>query len=505
MRAYEDDFNGNLVYSLPATKTQPTGAWPNAPTGLTATAASDTEIDLTWAESAGSGGASNVDHCEVWRSPDDGGTTDNWTEVGTAIGQEQTDPITGASFYAFTYDDKTVTTGEETPCYYEVRAVDGSGHASGYSAAASATTLPATPTGLTASFVDGSTVTLTWNNRSNLETGYSIQELESDGVTWQEIQTTTNTGSDTIGPMSVSVIGAFDPSTTPYKFRVEAYDDSNDVYSAASNEAQATAQAWAVTPDLTAIPDTTDPTAGIDLSWVDSDTSVTGYNVFRSTDGTTWTAIATIPEITNPITTNYNYPDMGLTEGATYYYRVQAVNAVGDSGYATATAAPMLLPPTDVHATVYSGHEIEVTWGDQSANATEYSVEQNIDGSWVDVDWEDGERDAARFLPGRSSRALPIASRWSPGPIRANRSPLRRLKIPCRRSPGRRPRPLITQPWSPAPRSTCRGRPRPAPQPTTCTSSRPKRASGPRPRACSPVRRSVPRGWSLEASTTRSA
>ncbi len=345
-----------------------------APTALTATAMPDTEIDLTWADD----NASNVNHYEIWRSPDDGSA--DWTLVGTST--------------TTSYDDKAVTGGEGTICYYQVRAISSGGGTSDFSNVASTTTLLATPDSLVVtSFVNGSEVDLAWNNNSTIETGYSIQELESDGVTWQEIQATTNTGTDTIGPMSVAVIGAFDPSATPYNFRVEAeVTDPNDgscVYSAPSNVASATALAWAKTPtELTA---TTPLPTEIDLSWVDTDLSVTDYYVFRSTDGITWPSAPTetIAEVTDPSTTSYSCRDTGLKEGTTYYYRVQAVNGVGDSGYATATAATVMTP-TDVHAKVVSGSEIDLTWTDNSGDATGYSIEElDSSGDWDEVQWVD--------------------------------------------------------------------------------------------------------------------
>ena len=52
MRAYKDDFYGNPVYSSASTDKLDTAAWPAAPTDLTATPVSDTEIDLAWTDNA---------------------------------------------------------------------------------------------------------------------------------------------------------------------------------------------------------------------------------------------------------------------------------------------------------------------------------------------------------------------------------------------------------------------------------------------------------------------
>jgi len=69
----------------------------------------------------------------------------------------------------------------------------------------------------------------------------------------------------------------------------------------------------------------------ITLNWSDNSSNETGFKVERSTDGVTFTQIAT--------TTSATYTNGSLTTGATYHYRVRAYNAAGDSLYSnTATA-----------------------------------------------------------------------------------------------------------------------------------------------------------------------
>jgi hypothetical protein len=74
----------------------------------------------------------------------------------------------------------------------------------------------------------------------------------------------------------------------------------------------------------------------INLVWVDNATTETSYRVERSTNGTNFTAVATLGA-------NFTtYADTGLAAAATYYYRVLASNNVGNSGYSnTATAMTM--------------------------------------------------------------------------------------------------------------------------------------------------------------------
>lgn len=75
-------------------------------------------------------------------------------------------------------------------------------------------------------------------------------------------------------------------------------------------------------------------TAQINLAWKDNSSDETGFKLERKTG-----ASGTYAQIT---TTNANittYSDTGLSPGTTYYYRVRAYNASGDSAYSNETSA----------------------------------------------------------------------------------------------------------------------------------------------------------------------
>ena len=123
------DQAGNLgSYSAIATATTPASSDttpPSAPTGLAATAASTTRIDLNWAASTDNVGVSGyrVERCQ-------GASCTNFAQVGTPTATAYSD--TGLS--------------PSTTYRYRVRAVDPSGNLGGYSAVAEATTAVAPPT-----------------------------------------------------------------------------------------------------------------------------------------------------------------------------------------------------------------------------------------------------------------------------------------------------------------------------------------------------------------------
>ncbi|MFL9833136.1 LamG-like jellyroll fold domain-containing protein [Chryseobacterium terrae] len=83
--------------------------------------------------------------------------------------------------------------------------------------------------------------------------------------------------------------------------------------------------------------------SSLTVNWSDNATNETNYVLERSTDGTSFTVIATLPANT----TTYN--ETGLTPNTQYYYRVKAVNATESSVYtsnASVTTPPIPSAPT---------------------------------------------------------------------------------------------------------------------------------------------------------------
>ncbi len=74
----------------------------------------------------------------------------------------------------------------------------------------------------------------------------------------------------------------------------------------------------------------------INLAWSAGSTNQTGFRIERSTNGTTFTQIAT----TSAGTTTYS--NSGVSVGMTYYYRVSATNTFGDSPYSAVASATTL-------------------------------------------------------------------------------------------------------------------------------------------------------------------
>ena len=73
--------------------------------------------------------------------------------------------------------------------------------------------------------------------------------------------------------------------------------------------------------------------SAIDLSWNDISDNETGFNIERSLDGVNFSFLDTVGANVN------NYSDTGLTPSTTYWYRVNAENASGTSGWSNTASA----------------------------------------------------------------------------------------------------------------------------------------------------------------------
>ena len=173
-------------------------------------------------------------------------------------------------------------------------------------------TPPAAPTGLQATGGNGQ-VSLTWTTSSGA-TSYNVKRGTTSG-----------------GPYGVTVGNTpntnFTDNTvvngTTYYYVVTALN--NNGQSGNSNQASATPSA---PPAIPAAPTNLNATAGpgkkkISLTW-NASAGATSYRVFRSPNGSTgWGQIATV--------TGTSYQNSGLSNSTTFYYRVTAVNAAGES------------------------------------------------------------------------------------------------------------------------------------------------------------------------------
>ena len=333
---------GTSDYSNTADATTPVGP-PAVPQNLVATAASTTQINLTWAAVA------NATNILIERSPNG---NDNWTQIASVSGT------------ATSYSDANLT--QNTRYYYRIRGTNTSGNGA-YSTVANATTPdapPAAPARLTATAMSATQINLAWADLSTNEAGFEV-ERSPDG----------NTGWTKIADVSANGTSYQNTGLTPnthYFYRVRAVNAAGQ--SAYANTADAT------TPDVppTAPANlTATPTSAtqIGLTWTDQSTNETGFELERGNSQTgTFTKIADLPANTT------TYQDQGLMPAVNYCYRVRAKNTIGASGYSNVACAatPDVPPvaPARLTATPISPNQINLAWADLSNNESGFDIER---------------------------------------------------------------------------------------------------------------------------------
>jgi hypothetical protein len=117
-------------------------------------------------------------------------------------------------------------------------------------------------------------------------------------------------------------------------------------------------------------------TSQINLSWTNTSISQTGVKIERSTDNVTFTQIAVASA------TAVGYSDSGLSAWTTYFYRVRATNASGDSPYSntasatTAQSGATARPTLVQNVSSYTNRDVEVG-NDFIINLTNPSLANN--------------------------------------------------------------------------------------------------------------------------------
>ena len=290
---------------------------PTAPSNLTATAASASQINLAWTASTDNVGVTGylVERCS-------GAGCSNFAQIGTPTSTSFSDTgLTASTSYS-----------------YRVRATDAAGNLSAYSNTATATTSPGqdttpptAPSNLTATAASASQINLAWTaSTDNVGvTSYLVERCSGAGCSnFAQIGT----------PPSTSFSDTGLTASTSYSYRVRATDAAGNL-SAYSNTATATTSPGQDTTPPTAPSNLTATAASasqINLSWTAStdNVGVTGYLVERCSGA----GCSNFAQIGTPPSTSFS--DTGLTASTSYSYRVRATDAAGNlSAYSnTATA-----------------------------------------------------------------------------------------------------------------------------------------------------------------------
>ena len=260
-------------------------------------------------------------------------------QIGTGIPTYTTTSSPGG-FTASGASSPLVVTGlsNGTPYTFTVTATNNFGSTtSAPSSAVTPAIAPSTPGAPTPTRGD-TQVSLTWTAPSNggsAITDYLVQYSSNSGSSW------TTFADGTSATTSATVTGL--ANGTSYVFRIAAVN----VAGTSSYSSASTAVTPAGVPVAPAAPTATAGNASVSLSWTApsaNGSAITDYKIYYATsEGGTYTLFSDAVSTTTSVTVT------SLTNGTAYYFKVAAVNAVGDSALSAAStsstpAAPPFFP-----------------------------------------------------------------------------------------------------------------------------------------------------------------
>jgi fibronectin type 3 domain-containing protein len=288
----------------------PTGATaPAIPSGLTATAG-NAQVSLNWTASAA------ATSYNVKRSITSGGP---YTKISSPT--------------ATSFSDTSLTNG--TIYFYVVSAVNSAGESANSSEAnakpVAPAQAPAAPTGLMAS-TGNAQVSLSWTV-SAAATSYNVKRSVTSGGPYTKISS----------PITTNFTDSSLTNGTTYFYVVSAVNSTGE--SGNSAQASATPSAPAQPPAAPTGLQATPGNAQVILAWTVT-SGASSYHVKGST-----TSGGPYTQVSAPTATSFT--DTGLTNGATYFYVVSAVNSVGESANsAQVSATPVASGAVDVTITI---------------------------------------------------------------------------------------------------------------------------------------------------------
>jgi len=355
VRAINTTVPWNSDYSNSPSATSQT---PVAPSALTATRVSETEIGLSWTDNTNDETGFKIERCT-------GAGCDTFTQIDIVAAEETTYQDTGLDF-ATTYK-------------YRVRAYKTATNSwdTDYSNESSATTTVVGPSDLAATPVDTTRMDLTWTDNTASETGFEIERCEGSGCSSFVQVSTAATNATSFNDITVC-------TATTYNYRVRAVKDAewNSPY---SNNAEDTLAGTTAPSGLTVVSPAQDQ---VELSWTDNTDDETGFQIERCEGN----GCVDFVEIDTVAAEEEAYTDItNVDPSVTYCYRVRAFKSA-DCGWASEYSniscdMTIQAAPTGLVATALNSMTIRLDWIDNASDEDGYEVYQEIwNGKFVRMD-----------------------------------------------------------------------------------------------------------------------
>jgi YD repeat-containing protein len=315
---------------------------PGAPTTLTTSNTTSTQVTLSWTYTGNAAGLAgfSIEQCQ-------GAGCTTFSQVAQV--SSPSDQIAGLT--------------PSTTYQFRVRSVDPAGDDSGYTNVVTVTTLPiAGPTALSATGLSDSQITLAWTaSTAPGVSAYLVERCAGASCTdFVQIGST---------PSSPYMDGGLLPLTT-YQYRIRAQDATGDLSDYVTTSAATTTLAAPMELSGTAV-----STSQINLSWFASASTGVATYVIERCSGAGCTGFSQIAAVSGT-----TYSDTGLAANTTYLYLVQGTDPAGalsSSGSAVAVTTFALAPATNLTATAVSSSQVALSWAaSATSSATNYIVQR---------------------------------------------------------------------------------------------------------------------------------
>ena len=338
---------------------------PSAPTSLSATAISPTQISLSWSAPTNNGGAVITGY-----------------KIEVKSGSGSYTMVSNTQSTSTTYSHTGLTTG--TTYTYKVSAInsagagDASNEVSATPTSSSSSGVPGAPTNLAATAVSGTQINLSWSAPSNNGgypiIGYKIEYRIGSG-SYTTLVSNTQSTSTTYSHTGLT-------SGQLYVYRVSAINTVGIGSTSSESSATPTSSSSASAPGTpTGFTATTASPTQINLSWnapsSNGGSAITGYKIEVKSGSGSYTTL-----VSNTQSTSTFFSHTGLTTGTTYYYRVSAINAIGASPSTEASAKPQETTTPTLTAMAVSPTSITLSWVPPSQTykqaITGYKIQEKI-------------------------------------------------------------------------------------------------------------------------------